>query len=171
MLKYAPLTDELVACGSETIRYEFRQLDDLVGGLPPSARRHRAWWSNEIGSGGHVQSRAWMTAGFVVENVDLAVGVVEFRRVAPERGPLVFAFYVRQSSPNSPPEGVLHISRELVEQLAAGVRGDVRSQEELPLLEVEVPIRAGDEWVHEHWDTRFHVMVLDGDESHAERDA
>ncbi len=159
MTKYSPLTDDLESRGSETIHYRFGQLDDIVGGLPSSARRHRAWWSNEGGSRSHVQSQAWMNAGYVVEIVDLAREMVGFRRVSPARGALILAFYVRYDSPNAPPKGVLHISKELVDRLAAGIRGDERSLAELPLLEVEVSIRAGDEWQHEHWDTRFGVVL------------
>jgi hypothetical protein len=41
-------------------------MDRLVDGLPPSAHRHRAWWSNER-KGNHVQAAAWLEAGRRVE--------------------------------------------------------------------------------------------------------
>src|SRR4051794_18069180 len=31
----------------ESVRYTWKELDDLVGGLPASATKHRAWWSGD----------------------------------------------------------------------------------------------------------------------------
>jgi hypothetical protein len=47
----------------------FGEINELVpGGLPPSAYRHDAWWSNEDDpSSTHSQSRlGWMAAGYTV---------------------------------------------------------------------------------------------------------
>lgn len=55
----------------------FDDVGRLVGGLPPSAYRYLAWWSNE-GKGSHVQARAWMNAGRRVTQVDLQSQTVEF---------------------------------------------------------------------------------------------
>ena len=41
----------------------------LVGGLPASAYRHSAWWSNN--AIGHVQAQAWLNAGRLVTAIDL----------------------------------------------------------------------------------------------------
>lgn len=48
-------------------RYTWAELAALVGGLPPSAAKHRAWWG---GDRPHVN--AWRAAGFTVSN--LAMG-------------------------------------------------------------------------------------------------
>jgi hypothetical protein len=53
----------------------FVEISRLVGGLPPSARRHRAWWAN---SPSHVQAHAWLELGRRVEAVDLEREVVRF---------------------------------------------------------------------------------------------
>ena len=45
----------------------FAQVADLVGGLPPSARTWRAWWSNDS----KVQAKAWRAAGWHVASVSL----------------------------------------------------------------------------------------------------
>src|SRR4051794_2981257 len=47
-----------------SVRYTWKELDDLVGGLPASATKHRAWWS---GDRPHVN--AWRLAGFSVANL------------------------------------------------------------------------------------------------------
>jgi len=163
MLKYSPLTNDLAARGTDSIRYEFHQLDDLLGGLPPSARNHRAWWSNEGGARSHVQSQAWAIAGYAVESVDLAREVVQFRRKSRPRVGTTFAFYVRPDSHHEPPRAVLHISPELVPKLVAAISSG-ESSGELPLLEVQVPVRYGDEWIHPRWDTRFAVVLHDSDD-------
>jgi hypothetical protein len=59
-----------------SVRYSWAELDALVGGLPPSAARHRAWWS---GDRSHVN--AWRHSGFAVS--DLVLGdSVTFVRVS-----------------------------------------------------------------------------------------
>jgi hypothetical protein len=67
--KYSGLRDRLRSSGKSEIRMSFNEISDLVpGGLPPSADRHDAWWSNEDGPGStHSQSRlGWMAAGYRV---------------------------------------------------------------------------------------------------------
>ena len=73
--KYAPLCDAL-SVRSGTFSMAFKEIDDIVGGLPPSARAHQAWWANDLG---HVQGKAWMTAGKSVDHVDLVAEHVRFR--------------------------------------------------------------------------------------------
>lgn len=70
MAKYDPLRRHLASRAGRDIGMTFDEVDGLVGGLPESARRHRAWWSNER-DGGHVQARAWMDAGWRVSDVNL----------------------------------------------------------------------------------------------------
>lgn len=76
MSKYAPVAD-LLRRSRSRVTVTFAELDDLVGGLPESARHHRGWWGNEA-SGGHVQARAWLEAGWRVESVTLTGGRVTF---------------------------------------------------------------------------------------------
>ncbi len=47
-------------------------MDHIVGGLPASARRYSAWWSNER-EGTQVQAHAWMDAGWRVETSTLSL--------------------------------------------------------------------------------------------------
>jgi hypothetical protein len=57
----------------------FKALEDLVGRLPDSAYRHRAWWGNNDAT---AEAKAWLDAGWRVESVDQAAGEVVFTRAA-----------------------------------------------------------------------------------------
>jgi hypothetical protein len=73
--KYQPLHERL-RDAAQTIELTFQEIDALVGGLPPSARRHREWWANS----GPVQAEAWLSAGAAVDHVSLEAERVRFRR-------------------------------------------------------------------------------------------
>jgi hypothetical protein len=66
--KYAPLAEFLKGRKTEQVDVDFDVIDTLVGGLPTSARRHRAWWANDAT---HSQARGWLEAGWRVAAVDL----------------------------------------------------------------------------------------------------
>lgn len=78
MAKYDPLRDLLEQSPSGPITLSFKRIAECVGGLPPSASTHHAWWANHGGT--HVQAVAWLGAGRTVTNVDLARGTVTFSR-------------------------------------------------------------------------------------------
>lgn len=73
--KYDPLR-EWLKTSPGSVEIGFSDLAKLVGGLPPSAYRHREWWANE--TNGHVQARAWLEAGRRVSTVDLQNQMVVF---------------------------------------------------------------------------------------------
>lgn len=76
MAKYDPLRDVLNSMSTrDRQRLTFAAIDELVGGLPNSAHRHRAWWANDPT---HIQASAWLEGGRVVEEVDQAAGWVCF---------------------------------------------------------------------------------------------
>jgi hypothetical protein len=79
--KYSALRDWLRITGTPTVTVSFDRLVTIVpGGLPASAFVHDAWWSNETGDSGHVQSVAgWIAAGYRVAQVDRANRTVTFR--------------------------------------------------------------------------------------------
>lgn len=72
---------EYLASQAEDIRQlamTFTEIDQLVGQLPQTARRRRAWWADTVDV-----SRApkpWQAAGWHVESVDLTAGAVAFAR-------------------------------------------------------------------------------------------
>ena len=57
----------------------FAAVEGLVGRLPESAYRHRAWWGNNDGT---AAARAWFDAGGRVESVNQAAGEVVHTRAA-----------------------------------------------------------------------------------------
>ncbi len=80
MSKYDPLNAHLVQRGEGRVPMSFEQIESVIQTrLPPSARRHRAWWSNNPSNS--VMTRAWLDAGYRTEAVNLEAGEVVFRRV------------------------------------------------------------------------------------------
>jgi hypothetical protein len=77
--KYAPLREHLSGTTGARVRMTFAAVENLVGRLPESAYRHRAWWGN---NDGNVEAKAWLDAGWRVESVNQAAGKVVFIRAA-----------------------------------------------------------------------------------------
>jgi hypothetical protein len=80
--KYGPLGEYLSGTSGTRVRMTFAAVEDLVGRLPESAYRHRAWWGNNEGN---VEAKAWLDAGWRVESVNQAAGEVVFTRAADSR--------------------------------------------------------------------------------------
>jgi hypothetical protein len=81
MGKYTPLTDHLKGVDLDRVQMTFKEVEEVLGfSLPKSARTHRPWWANTAGS--HVQSAAWIDAGYETENVSLDARRLVFRRVS-----------------------------------------------------------------------------------------
>lgn len=75
-----PLFDHLAAVarrGDALVQLSFDELARIVPGLPESARRHRAWWSN----GSQPHCWAWREAGWLLGGVSYGERVVQFIRV------------------------------------------------------------------------------------------
>ena len=79
--KYAPLKQWLMTKDHESIILSFSDIANMVGGLPPSAYNHRAFWSN---TSSHPFSVAWMEAGYKVVDCDLQSQNVSFVKVGKE---------------------------------------------------------------------------------------
>ncbi|MFL1596232.1 hypothetical protein NQ854_25405 [Rhodococcus ruber] len=78
MAQWDSLIDRLEAAGP-SVRVSWQDLDTLVGGLPPSASKHRAWWS---GDRPHVH--AWRSAGFTLADLQMGQEVTFVREPADE---------------------------------------------------------------------------------------
>jgi transcriptional regulator with XRE-family HTH domain len=74
--KYAPLRERLAGSRAALVNLSFDKISALVGGLPPSAAKHREWWANHEGNS---QAKGWMGVGYLAEP-DLARQRVTFRR-------------------------------------------------------------------------------------------
>jgi len=79
---YSALGEYLVDNSGHALTLSFIELEDVLGRpLPTSARRHRAWWANDS-SGTHSHARAWMDAGWVLDQVDMRTELVRLRRTS-----------------------------------------------------------------------------------------
>jgi len=57
----------------------FEEIEKILGHeLPPSAFKHRSWWSNGLQP--HCQAKAWLDAGWNVDHVDWKGKYVCFQR-------------------------------------------------------------------------------------------
>lgn len=78
--KYAPLTDFLKRRGEGHVAMTFSEIEVVLGfDLPPSSRRHRAWWSNN--GSNSVMTRAWLDAGYQSRKVDIEGERLVFERL------------------------------------------------------------------------------------------
>jgi hypothetical protein len=78
----------------------FADVERVLGfALPPSARRHRAFWSNNADN--NVMTRAWREAGFRAARVDLDEGSLTFVRDRPGEGAMELK---EAQKPYIPPE-------------------------------------------------------------------
>lgn len=89
--KYDPLQVFLssLPAGQKQVTLGFKRLEDLLGEpLPPSATQYEQWWRGGRVKRGRidanwqdqVQQRAWEEAGWTVEDLDLLLKNVTFRR-------------------------------------------------------------------------------------------
>lgn len=68
-------------------RATFEDIEEILGfALPPSARRHSAWWSN---TKSHSQALAWIAAGWKKSSIDMKGEMVVFERPRPVPRPPV----------------------------------------------------------------------------------
>ncbi len=68
MAKYDPLRDYLNTRppGMKQVSLTFDEIGKMVGGLPRSAWKHKAWWGNDRKT--HPQAKAWLEAGWQVHS-------------------------------------------------------------------------------------------------------
>jgi hypothetical protein len=93
MSKYDALGTYLKRQTRERVPMTFAEIEKITGTkLPPSARKHRPWWSNNPHNS--VMTRVWLDAGFESERVDMPACKLVFRRV---RGPALPAEAVQPS--------------------------------------------------------------------------
>jgi hypothetical protein len=67
--KYGLLYNHLRGHGGDTVKLTTEEIEALLGFcLPPSAAKHRAWWSNDFT---HTQAKSWLLADWEVANISL----------------------------------------------------------------------------------------------------
>ena len=127
MSKYGALTRYLNSVPDGEVRLNFADIERVVStSLPDSARKYRAWWSNNPNNS--VMTKAWLDAGFRSEKVDMENESLVFRRLneAPDRhGRHANAAHALNSAPKRKP-------------LLGGLKGTVRIHVDvtLPLDEI-----------------------------------
>ncbi len=139
MGKYEPLADHLRKLGQGRVRMKFEEIEKVLGfPLPPSSRKHRAWWSNNASN--NVMTHVWIDAGYQTEEVDLEQGKLVFRRAVPDDA------HHPPVSPSPRSEGGQ--SKGVPHTLFGCLRGTVTFVGEIDLTEPADP-----EWgAHEHGD-------------------
>ena len=80
MSKYDGLTAWLNGRTTNREVLTLREIEEIIGcSLPPSARAYRPWWGNESGTGSR-QCKAWLGAGWYVEEANLTQETVTLER-------------------------------------------------------------------------------------------
>lgn len=86
MNKYDSLSSYLSRTDEHIIDMKFSEIESIINdNLPSSARKHRAWWSNNPSNS--VITHAWLNAGFQTEKVDMSEQRLRFRRVMRKAAP------------------------------------------------------------------------------------
>lgn len=120
MSKYDPLRRYLEGRHDEELPLTFAEVEKVLGfPLPPSAKVHATWWSNNTGT--HVGVSAWRDAGWKTSRVDLGGEHVVFVRsreaqAAPQSSGETLAV---------PRERLSLAARKLLEDYAAEASGDI----------------------------------------------
>lgn len=82
--KYKPLQNHLEREGRARVRMSFSEIETIIENrLPPSARKHRPWWSNNPTNS--VITYAWLAAGYKTAQVDMNSETLVFEK-SPEAG-------------------------------------------------------------------------------------
>ena len=82
MSKYAPLAAHLRESERDSVAMTFGKVEATIDApLPPSAYRHRAWWSNNPSN--NTCTRAWLDAGYETTEVDMKSRTLSFRKTRP----------------------------------------------------------------------------------------
>jgi len=85
MTKYQPLEKYLKDAKKRNIPMSFSEIEAVIGDrLPPSARKHRAWWSNNPSNS--VITYAWLAAGYKTAAVNLEAEKLVFEKSRPDAG-------------------------------------------------------------------------------------
>ncbi len=91
MTRYEPLTRYLSAQRDAEVLMSFKEIETVLGrSLPPSARKHQAWWAN---SASHSYADSWLRIGRRTERLDLAKQQITFVQAVPR------AFGVSEEGP------------------------------------------------------------------------
>jgi hypothetical protein len=106
MSKYSALGEYLKKQRSERVPMTFADIERITGNkLPPSARKHRPWWSNNAQNS--VLTKVWLEAGYESEQVDMQGRKLVFRRVRAPKAAVAAGQGAHQDAPFHPLYGAM----------------------------------------------------------------
>lgn len=92
---------------NRSLTLKFEDIENILGvPLPDSAQKHRAWWGNHYGNS---QAKAWLSAGFLVNDVNFTKGTVTFRQSRSAYYPVFFDYLLTQLKHQRP--GITYASK------------------------------------------------------------
>lgn len=81
MSKYDPLTAFLKSAGGPDIKLSFSEIEHILGFSLPTSKQYPAWWSNSATN--NTMTKAWLSAGYKTQQVDVTGATVTFHAVGP----------------------------------------------------------------------------------------
>ena len=81
--KYLPLKEYLKSLDESQITLSFEKIKGILkSGLPPSAYKYEAWWTNNRANGSNADhSNSWLESGWEVKEKDLRNERITFKNV------------------------------------------------------------------------------------------
>lgn len=149
--KYAALEEWLHNSkeAGKSIRVSLEDIEQILGEtLPDSAREHRAWWGNHYGNS---QAKAWLRAGWLVDEVNMNEQQVSFRQSRSAYYPSFFDDILNQLKKRRPGiTSALSVSLDNWFSFSAGVSGFAFSWAlpREPVVRVELYIDTGNKEVN-----------------------
>lgn len=86
MSKYDPLTNFLKQATGRDLRLSFDEIEHILGFALPASKQYPAWWSNSATN--NTMTKAWLSAGYKTEQVDVTGERVTFHSDAPTESAL-----------------------------------------------------------------------------------
>jgi putative restriction endonuclease len=81
MSKYFLFGAYLESLNTNQTTVSFSEFENIISNkLPPTARKHRAWWANAVSDSTHTWANIWLDSGWMVSNLDLVKEYVVFTR-------------------------------------------------------------------------------------------
>lgn len=81
MSKYSLFGTYLESLDVNQTTVTFSEFESIISNkLPPTARKHRAWWANAVSDSTHTWANIWLDSGWMVTHLDMVKEYVVFTR-------------------------------------------------------------------------------------------
>lgn len=81
MSKYSLFGTYLESLDVHQVTVTFSEFENIISNkLPPTARKHRAWWANAVSDSTHTWANIWLDSGWLVTHLDMVKEYVIFSR-------------------------------------------------------------------------------------------